>query len=108
MDSALDATFQALADPTRRAMLVRLGEGEQSIAALAEPFAMSLWGASKHVRVLEAAGLVSCRKQGRSRLCRLEPGALAQAAQWLRQWERLWNQRLDRLEALIEREKEKK
>jgi DNA-binding transcriptional ArsR family regulator len=105
MNTALDATFHALADPTRRAMLVTLGEGERSIAQLAEPFAMSLWGAAKHVRVLEAAGLVTCRKVGRSQLCSLRAAPLAQANRWLRQWERLWNRRLDRLEALIEGEK---
>jgi DNA-binding transcriptional ArsR family regulator len=106
MSMALDATFHALADPTRRAMLVRLGQGEQSIADLAAPFDMSLWGAAKHVRVLEHAGLVSCRKVGRERLCRLRPLPLAQADRWLRQWERLWTARLDRLDALIERDKE--
>jgi DNA-binding transcriptional ArsR family regulator len=102
MDASLDSTFKALADPTRRAMLERLDRGEQTIAALAEPFAMSLWGAAKHVRVLQAAGLVSCRKVGRSQVCSLRPGPLAQADRWLRQWERLWNSRLDRLELLIE------
>lgn len=104
MDSSLDATFKALSDPTRRAMLVRLGEGERTIAALAEPFAMSLWGAAKHVRVLEAAGLISCRKAGRSQFCTLRPGPLAQAERWLRQWERFWSTRLDHLENLIARE----
>ena len=106
MSTQLDATFHALADPTRRAMLLRLGQGEQSIASLAAPFDMSLWGAAKHVRVLEQAGLVSCRKVGRARFCSLRPGPLAQADRWLRQWERFWTGRLDRLEALIERDKE--
>jgi DNA-binding transcriptional ArsR family regulator len=105
MNEKLDATFHALADPTRRAMLVTLGKGEQSIAQLAEPFDMSLWGAAKHVRVLEGAGLVACRKVGRSQLCRIRPGPLAQAQNWLRQWERLWSGRLDRLEALIRDDK---
>jgi DNA-binding transcriptional ArsR family regulator len=82
-------------------MLVRLGSGEHSIAELAQPFDMSLWGASKHVRVLEAAGLVSCRKVGRAQICKLRPTPLAQADRWLRQWERLWSSRLDRLETLI-------
>jgi hypothetical protein len=86
-------------------MLVRLGEGEQTIAALAAPFDMSLWGAAKHVRVLEAAGLLSCRKVGRAQICALRPGPLAQADRWLRQWERLWSARLDRLEALMGRDK---
>jgi len=106
MNEQLDATFHALADPTRRAMVSRLGQGELSIGELAEPLAMSLWGAAKHVRVLETAGLVTCRKVGRSQICRLRPAPLAQADRWLRQWERLWNTRLDRLEALIEKEKE--
>lgn len=108
MNEQLDATFHALADPTRRAMLSRLGQGERSIGELAEPFAMSLWGAAKHVRVLETAGLVTCRKVGRSQICRLRPGPLAQADRWLRQWERLWTSRLDKLEVLIEQEKETK
>jgi DNA-binding transcriptional ArsR family regulator len=108
MNQALDATFHALADPTRRAMLVRLGQGEQTIAALARPFDMSLWGAAKHVRVLETAGLISCRKVGRAQTCRLRPAPLAQADRWLRQWESLWSARLDVLEALVLRDKETK
>jgi DNA-binding transcriptional ArsR family regulator len=107
MVEQLNATFHALADPTRRAMLVRLSRGEQSIAALAEPFDMSLWGAVKHVKVLEAAGLVARRKVGRSQLCRLRPAPLNQANRWLQQWERLWTSRLDHLEALIKLEKDK-
>jgi len=107
MPTSLDDTFHALADPTRRAMLLRLSEGEQPIAGLAEPFDMSLWGAAKHVRVLEQAGLVKCRKVGRSTLCSLRPGPLAQADQWLRQWERFWSSGLDRLEALVKADKEK-
>lgn len=104
MSEALDSTFHALADPTRRAMLLALGKQERSIAQLAEPFDMSLWGAAKHVRVLEAAGLVACRKVGRSQLCSLRPGPLAQAQGWLHQWERLWSRRLDELETLIRKE----
>jgi DNA-binding transcriptional ArsR family regulator len=105
MSERLDDTFHALADPTRRAMLLALGKGERSIGELAEPFDMSLWGAAKHVRVLEAAGLVSCRKVGRTQLCSIQPGPLAQAQRWLRQWERLWSSRLDRLEQLIREDK---
>jgi DNA-binding transcriptional ArsR family regulator len=104
MSADLDATFHALADPTRRAMLVRLGQGEQTIAALAEPFDMTLWGATKHLRVLEEAGLVTCRKSGRSKLCSLRPGPLSQADRWLRQWERFWSARLDHLETLLKDE----
>ena len=108
MVDPLNATFHALADPTRRAMLARLARGEQSIAELSQPFDMSLWGAAKHVKVLEAAGLVHRRKVGRSQICRLRPAPLAQAERWLRQWERLWSARIDRLEALIARDKEHK
>jgi len=102
----LDAVFHALADPTRRGMLATLAEGEKSVGALAEPFAMSLAGAAKHVKVLEGAGLVVRRKLGRNQLCRLNPEPLAQAERWLRQWERFWTLRLDALEALIEASKE--
>jgi DNA-binding transcriptional ArsR family regulator len=106
MVDQLNATFHALADPTRRAMLARLARRDHSIAELSEPFEMSLWGAAKHVKVLEGAGLVTRRKVGRSQICRLRPSPLAQANRWLQQWERLWTARLDELEALIEREKE--
>jgi DNA-binding transcriptional ArsR family regulator len=108
MVDPLNATFHALADPTRRAMLVQLARGERSMQELAEPFDMSLWGAAKHVNVLEAAGLVTRRKVGRSQLCRLRAAPLARADRWLRQWERLWTTRLDRLEALLQRDKERK
>lgn len=104
----LDATFHALSDPTRRGMLARLARGETSIGDLAEPFAMSLAGASKHVRVLEGAGLVARRKVGRSYMCALKPAPLAEAEQWLRQWERFWNTRLDALEALIAADQQEK
>ena len=89
-------------------MLAKLALGEASVGELAEPFSMSLAGASKHVKVLEAAGLVARRKMGRTHLCSLEAAPLAEAEQWLRQWEKFWNVRLDRLEALIERDKTKK
>ena len=104
----LSRTFAALADPTRRAMLARLAEGEASVGQLAEPFAMSFAGASKHVKVLEDAGLLKRRKVGRTHLIRLEAKPLEEAERWLRQWEKFWNVRLDRLEALIERDKHKK
>ncbi len=97
----LDTTFQALADPTRRGMLANLTLGEKSIGELAEPFSMSFAGAAKHVKVLEDAGLVARRKVGRSYMCALRPAPLAEADQWLRQWEQFWNLRLDKLEALI-------
>jgi len=101
VEQRLDITFHALADPTRRGMLANLARGERSIGELAEPFAMSFAGAAKHVKVLEGAGLVARRKVGRSQLCRLNAGPLAEADAWLRQWERFWTLRLDRLEALI-------
>jgi DNA-binding transcriptional ArsR family regulator len=97
----LDATFHALADPTRRGMLANLALGEKSIGQLAEPFSMTLAGAAKHVRVLEDAGLVARRKVGRAYMCALKPAPLAEADQWLRQWEQFWTIRLDKLEALV-------
>src|SRR5689334_2791012 len=107
VEQRLDATFRALADPTRRGMLATLALGEKSIGELAEPFAMSFAGAAKHVKVLEGAGLVSRRKAGRTHYCSLKPGPLAEADLWLRQWEKFWTLRLDRLEALIAAEQEK-
>jgi len=107
VEQRLDATFHALADPTRRGMLATLALGERSIGELAEPYAMSFAGASKHLKVLEGAGLVARRKVGRTQLCRLEAGPMREADQWLRQWETFWNVRLDRLEALIQAEKQR-
>ena len=101
MVERLDMTFHALADPTRRGMLASLALGEKSIGELAQPYAMSFAGASKHVQVLERAGLIVRRKAGRTKLCRLQAEPLAEANQWLRQWERFWNIRLDALEALM-------
>lgn len=105
VEQRLDATFHALADPTRRGMLANLALGERSIGELAEPFAMTFAGASKHVKVLEGAGLVARRKVGRTQLCSLKAGPLGEADQWLKQWEHFWTVRLDRLEALIEAER---
>jgi DNA-binding transcriptional ArsR family regulator len=99
--ASLDAVFHALADPTRRAMLRSLAAGEQKIGDLAAPFSMSFAAASKHVRVLEAAGLVRRRIEGRSHVCRIEPLPLAAADEWLRFYERFWTNRLDRLEELL-------
>jgi DNA-binding transcriptional ArsR family regulator len=107
VENRLDTVFHALADPTRRGMLANLALGEKSIGELAEPLAMSFAGASKHVKVLEEAGLLSRRKVGRMHLIRLEAKPLEEAERWLRQWEKFWTVRLDRLEALIERDKEK-
>jgi DNA-binding transcriptional ArsR family regulator len=94
----LDAVFHALADPTRRAMLHSLTVGERSIGELAAPFRMSFAGASKHVRVLERAGLVQRTVQGRTHRCRLAPAPLAGALDWLRYYERFWTDRLGALE----------
>ena len=101
VEQRLDTTFAALADPTRRGMLANLALGEKSIGELAEPFAMSFAGASKHVRALEKAGLVERRKAGRQMLCRLRAEPLREAEAWLRQWEKAWTVSLDKLEALL-------
>jgi DNA-binding transcriptional ArsR family regulator len=102
--AALDGVFHALADPTRRAMLRSLAAGERNIGELAAPFRMSLAAASKHVKVLESAGLVRRKVQGRSHICRIEPSPLAAADRWLRYYERFWSKRLDALEALLKTE----
>lgn len=103
---ALDGVFRALADPTRRAMLASLAEGERSVTELAAPFDMSLAGASKHVKVLERAGLVERRVDGRTHRCRLKAEALARADRWLRYYERFWSTRLDALERELNRPEE--
>lgn len=108
VENQLDTTFHALADPTRRGMLASLALGEKSIGELAEPFRMSLAGASKHVKVLEGAGLVARRKIGRTHLISIDAKPLEEAERWMRQWEKFWTKRLDRLEALIDEEKDKK
>jgi DNA-binding transcriptional ArsR family regulator len=108
VEERLDSTFRALADPTRRGMLANLALGEKSIGELAEPFAMSFAGASKHVKVLEDAGLIARRKQGRTHLISIDAKPLEEAERWIRQWEKFWNVRLDRLEALIERDNKEK
>lgn len=104
VENRLDTTFRALSDPTRRGMLANLALGERSISELAEPFAMSFAGASKHVKVLEEAGLVARRKVGRVHLVSIDAKPLEEAERWLRQWEKFWALRLDRLGALIERD----
>jgi DNA-binding transcriptional ArsR family regulator len=104
----LDAVFHALADPTRRAMLGHLAQRELTIGELATPFRMSFAGASKHVRVLENAGLVKRTIRGRNHLCRLEAARLAEADAWLRRYECFWNEKLDTLEALLRAEDETK
>lgn len=99
--SRLDHVFHALADPTRRAMLHSLANGERTVGELAEPFAMSLAGASKHIKALEAAGLVTREIKGRQHLCRLEPARLSEAHEWLSFYERFWTERLNALDALL-------
>jgi DNA-binding transcriptional ArsR family regulator len=97
----LDAVFHALSDPTRRAMVRTLAAGEQTVGELAAPHPISLAAASKHVKVLERAGLVHRTVHGRRHVCRLEPRPLAAATDHLRFYERFWNDRLDALEAFV-------
>ena len=102
--AALDTLFQALADPTRRAMLQALARQPRTVGELAAPFAISLAGASKHIQVLERAGLVQREVQGRVHVCRLDARPLHAGAEWLRHYERFWNTKLDALEALLKAE----
>ncbi len=103
--TTLDRTFSALSDPTRRAILERLGRGPATIGELAEPFGMSLTGLKKHVRVLEEAHLVSTEKVGRTRECRLDLGHLDDAERWIEGQRGRWERRLDKLENFIERKR---
>lgn len=98
----LDAVFHALGDATRRHMLQELTRGQRTVSQLAKPFAMSLAAASKHIRVLEGAGLIRRDISGRTHHCRLEPGPLAAAQDWLRAYETFWAARLDALELLLD------
>ncbi len=98
----LDATFAALADPTRRAILARLASGEASVTELAEPFAMSQPAISKHLKVLERAGLISRGQDAQRRPRRLEAKPLAEANQWLEGYRQFWEQSFQRLDALLE------
>lgn len=98
----MDEVFHALASQARRDMIGRLAGGELTVGQLAAPLSMSLAGASKHVQVLERAGLLRRRVSGRQHLCRLEPAPLASAFAWLRFYEDFWNGRLDALQALFE------
>jgi DNA-binding transcriptional ArsR family regulator len=98
----LDATFAALADPTRRAILARLAGGEANVIQLAEPFAMSQPAISKHLRVLERAGLISRRRDAQRRPCRLEAKRLAQVNRWLEDYRKLWEGQYNRLDALLD------
>lgn len=103
-DSALDVVFHALGDITRRRMLRNLAQGERTVGQLAEPFQMSLAAASKHVKVLEGAGLIRREIRGRMHVCRLEATPLSAASDWLRFYEQFWSARLDRLEDLLRKD----
>lgn len=96
---SLNATFAALADPTRRAILTRLTRGEATVSELAEPFDMSLVAVGKHLKVLEKAGLVDRRRDAQRRPCRLNPEPLQQAHDWIEAYRAMWEARYDRLEA---------
>ena len=102
----LDRTFSALSDSTRRAILDRLGRGPASISELAAPFGMSLTGLKKHVRILEAARLVTTEKVGRTRRCRLGPDHMEDAVRWIELHRRRWTRRLDELAAYVEQARE--
>ncbi len=97
----LDATFSALADPTRRAILARLARGETSVTDLAKPFAMSMPAVSKHLKVLESAGLITRSREAQWRPCRIEPRALKQVDDWLEHYRRFFEESLDRLDAYL-------
>jgi len=103
----LDAVFAALADPTRRAILARLAKGEASVNELAEPFDMSQPAVSKHLRVLERAGLISRGRDAQRRPCRLEAKGLESASEWLERYRELWEANFARLDRLLERMKAK-
>ena len=98
----LDATFAALADPTRRAILARLASGDASVAELAEPFAMSQPAISKHLKVLERAGLISTGQDAQRRPRKLEAAPLAEALEWIETYRKFWEARFERLDALLD------
>ena len=100
--SQLDATFAALADPTRRAILTRLARGEASVAELAEPFAMTQPAISKHLKVLERAGLISRGRDAQRRPRKLEAEPLAEATEWLANYRRFWERNFEQLDAVLE------
>jgi DNA-binding transcriptional ArsR family regulator len=97
----MNSVFHALGDATRRQMLRDLAGGERTVSQLAEPFSISLAAASKHIKALENAGLIRREVRGRTHLCRLDPGPLASAHEWLSFYERFWSSRLDVLEQLL-------
>ncbi len=101
-DDTLNAAFAALADPTRRAIVSRLARGDATVTELAAPFAISLPGISKHLKVLEHSGLISRRRDAQFRPCHLEAGALDDALDWITTNRRLWDERFDKLDALLD------
>ena len=101
-EDTLSLTFAALADPTRRAILARLAQGEASVRELAEPFAMSAPAVSKHLKVLQRAGLITQGRHAQWRPCRLHAQPLRAAAEWVEQYRQHWEERLDRLESYLE------
>src|SRR4051794_12469706 len=105
---SLSMTFAALADPTRRAILTRLSSGETSVTELAEPFEMSLPAISKHLKVLEKAGLVERGREAQWRQCRLRPAPLKSASSWIDQYRQFWEARLDRLGEYLDEVQKKK
>ncbi len=106
IDNALDRTFAAVADPTRRAILARLALGEASVGELAAPFSVSAPAISKHLKVLERAGLVAREKHGRVHRCRFDPAPMHEAAAWIERTRQFWEDRLDALETYLQRLKE--
>jgi DNA-binding transcriptional ArsR family regulator len=101
-DAELDRAFAALADPTRRAILARLAQGDAAVLELAEPFAMSQPAVSKHLAVLESAGLVSRRREGRTRPCHLEPDRLRSLSEWVGSYQEYWERSFERLDDVLE------
>ncbi|HEX4285760.1 MAG TPA: metalloregulator ArsR/SmtB family transcription factor [Terracidiphilus sp.] len=106
MQDQLSATFSALADPTRRAILARLALGETSVTELAEPFEMSMPAVSKHLKVLERAGLIARGREAQWRPCRLDAEPLRDAASWIEEYRRFWEESLDRLDEYLRQIKE--
>jgi DNA-binding transcriptional ArsR family regulator len=101
MPDQLSNTFAALADPTRRAILARLASGEASVTELAQPFDMSMPAVSKHLKVLERAGLIARGREAQWRPCRIEAGPLKDISEWVEHYRSIWEQRLDRLDAYL-------
>ena len=98
----LSVTFAALADPTRRAILARLAQGEASVTELAKPFDLSLPGISKHLKVLQRAGLITQGRNAQWRPCRLEPERLREAADWVGEYKQFWDERYQRLDTVLQ------